>query len=494
MLQVPSVSSSLHASSFRAFASIRFMSGIPFSARGLHGLNVRGFKTCGMSPLSTSVASLSSLSLKTTSPLLSRGLASNSKEGNGGEDKGDAGVARWLFLCSGLVFSMVVIGGLTRLTRSGLSMTDWKLQGGKPPMNDEEWEAEFGKYKQSPEYRKVHNGISLEDFKFIYFWEYSHRMLGRVVGITFALPFAYFAYRGRLLRPGLKPRLFSILTLIGCQGLVGWWMVRSGLEEPEFETEEPKVSPYRLATHLLSAFGIYTLLFTTALKVHPSAMTGGVSVKIPPTLRGAAAVTTGLVALTVASGAFVAGNHAGLVYNEFPLMGGRLIPEDIIDPKLLPQWRNFFENSSLVQFDHRVLGMSTATSVFLLWTYATRILAPGSARLLAHSLLGMACLQASLGIGTLLYFVPVPLAAAHQAGSLTLFTLCLWFRHSLRRAPSRVMEGGVGGGGVGGVGGAAANRAFSTVSRPAPIPFTTRTPLRPYRMSPAPEDVRRVRS
>lgn len=367
--------------------------------------------------------------------------SSSSNSSSSASAKGDKGVSRWLFVCSGLVFTMVVVGGLTRLTKSGLSMTDWKLTGSMFPIGQEQWEAEFTKYKQSPEFEKTNKDMPLEDFKFIFFWEYGHRMLGRVIGLSFALPLAFFWARGRLNIPGmhLKPKLLGVGGLILSQGLIGWWMVRSGLEEPEFKSEEPKVSPYRLATHLLSAFAIYTCLFTTALEVRAGPALAEAAVYAPKKLRVAVAVTTGLVGLTVASGAFVAGNRAGLCYNEFPLMGGRWMPEDIVDPKLQPVWRNVFENSSLVQFDHRWLGITTGTAIAGLWACIRTAPVNPAARMAANAMVGMAGVQISLGIATLLYLVPIPLAASHQAGSLTLFTICLYLRHAIVRGKGRAV-------------------------------------------------------
>lgn len=341
-------------------------------------------------------------------------------------------MASWLFACSGLVFGMVVVGGLTRLTKSGLSMTDWKFAGERAPMTQTEWEEEFERYKSFPEYEQVHKGMTLDEFKFIFFMEWGHRMLGRVVGLGFLLPLTYFAARGRLSMPGLRlpARLTGIFGLIVGQGFVGWWMVKSGLEKPAKEYEVAKVSPYRLATHLLSAFVIYTCMLTTGMRVWTGPVAQGVP--IPARLKLAVTATTALVATTAASGAFVAGNGAGLCYNEFPLMGGRFIPEDIVNPYLDPKWRNFFENSTLVQFNHRVLGCSTAAVVTGLFFYTRSM--PGltaNARLASKSLLTMVGLQVSLGISTLLLYVPTHLAATHQAGSLILLSTCLWLRHAL---------------------------------------------------------------
>ncbi|XP_021665738.1 cytochrome c oxidase assembly protein COX15 isoform X3 [Hevea brasiliensis] len=257
-------------------------------------------------------------------------------------------VGIWLFGSAMWVFSMVVLGGVTRLTRSGLSMTDWKFTGSLPPVSDEEWLNEFEKYKQSPEYKRVNKGMSVEDFKFIYWMEYAHRMWGRGLGIMFALPFSYFLRKGYItLRLGL--RLSTLFALGAGQGLIGWWMVKSGLEEPASDYAQPRVSPYRLAAHLTSAFVIYSGLFWTALSV---------VMPEPPAeslawVRGAAKVkrlalpASLIVGITAVSGAFVAGNDAGHAYNTFPKMGDTWIPEDIFEMK--PLIRNFFENTSTVQ-------------------------------------------------------------------------------------------------------------------------------------------------
>lgn len=348
------------------------------------------------------------------------------EEGKQGQQEwaGDRGVALWLFSVAGLVFGMVVIGGLTRLTKSGLSMVEWRLFGERPPTTPELWEEEFAKYKKHPEYIKLNQGMTLEEFQFIYFWEYGHRMLGRVVGGAFLFPFIYFASRGRLRQPLLKGKLTVIGCMILSQGLVGWWMVKSGLQQHPDDYNIPRVSPYRLAAHLLSAFAIYTGLFTVGMSVLPRGP--GAAMATTPLVRLLSVGATVLVGVTVASGAFVAGNQAGLCYNEFPLMGGRFIPEDIVDPRLQPAWRNFFENSTLVQFDHRWLG--TGTGLFIAGVYwATRALPlVHPARLPATLLCGMAGVQVALGITTLLTYVPVPLAAIHQSGALTLYTLSLW--------------------------------------------------------------------
>ncbi|KAJ4725418.1 cytochrome c oxidase assembly protein COX15-like [Melia azedarach] len=348
-------------------------------------------------------------------------------------------VGIWLFGSAAWVFSMVVLGGITRLTRSGLSMTDWKFTGGLPPLSDEEWLQEFEKYKQSPEYKRVNKGMSVEDFKFIYWMEYAHRMWGRGLGIIFALPFSYFLRKGYItLRLGL--RLSALFALGAGQGLIGWWMVKSGLEEPASEYSQPRVSPYRLTAHLTSAFVIYTGLFWTALSV---------VMPEPPAesvawVRGAAKVkklalpVSLIVGITAVSGAFVAGNDAGRAYNTFPKMGDTWIPDDIFDMK--PLIRNFFENTSTVQLDHRILATTTLLSIGALWWSTRKLDIHPAIRALIGSTVGMAALQVTLGISTLLAYVPVSLGSAHQAGALTLMTLMILLNHTVRKPSMSLLK------------------------------------------------------
>ncbi|XWS51675.1 hypothetical protein CRYUN_Cryun11dG0003700 [Craigia yunnanensis] len=322
--------------------------------------------------------------------------------------------------------------GVTRLTRSGLSMTDWKFTGSFPPLSDEEWQQEFEKYKQSPEYKRVNKGMSIEDFKFIYWMEYAHRMWGRALGVMFALPFSYFLRKGYItLHLGL--RLSALFALGAGQGLIGWWMVKSGLEEPASEYIQPRVSPYRLAAHLTSAFVIYSGLFWTALSVvmpEPPAESlawahGAAKIKrlaIPVSL---------IVGITAVSGAFVAGNDAGRAYNTFPKMGDAWIPDNIFELK--PLISNFFENTSTVQLDHRILATTTLISICALWWSTRKLDIHPAIRSLVGSTFGMAALQVTLGVSTLLSYVPVSLGTAHQAGALTLLTLMLLLNHTVRR-------------------------------------------------------------
>lgn len=400
-------------------------------------------------------------------------------------------VAKWILGTSGLVAGMVHIGGVTRLTKSGLSITDWKPLGSLPPMTTEEWMQEFDRYKQFPEWQQ-RKSMDLEEFKYIFYWEWGHRMLGRVVGVCFAAPWAYFALRRRI-PPGYHNRMRVLFTLGGTQGLVGWWMVKSGLgEDRRNDTHEIRVSPYRLAAHLGMAFTTYSALVWTGLGILqiPNDVANGVNgnfgsqskivelarslskeaTKHAKRVRGGAAAVTGLTAVTIASGAFVAGNDAGNAYNTFPKMDEQWIPvDDMIDPTIQPVYRNAFENTAMVQWNHRVLGTSTALSaltlagVGLFHPAARSAVTPQVNRGL-KVLGGVAVGQMSLGIATLLSYVPIGLAAVHQLGSLVVLSTGIYVVHSLRYVSpgvlrlvgKRVATNAASSGGGGGAGGAAA--------------------------------------
>lgn len=374
-------------------------------------------------------------------------------------------VGWWFAGISAMVFGTVSLGGVTRLTESGLSMTNWSFVGRRPPWSQEEWEAEFEEYKKFPEYSQVHSSMTLEEYKFIFYMEYGHRMWGRCIGIAFAVPAAIFAARGHFKEAWVKRRVGLVGSLIVFQGFLGWYMVKSGLDgDAEDPTFIARVSQHRLASHLGTAFTIYGLALTAAFRhlAHPVpfAAAGTAAAAV----RRLAPPSKGLVALsfvTAISGALVAGMDAGLVYNSFPKFADRWIPSDIL--ALDPPMRNMLENATTVQFQHRVLGMTTAACVAATWVLVRRgrltqcanvfeaaagtgtktvpastsaVAAVAQAKRVergAHMLLGMVAVQVSLGVGTLLYFVPVPLAAAHQAGSLTLLSLAIWLAHLLRR-------------------------------------------------------------
>ena len=364
-----------------------------------------------------------------------------------------AAVAKWLLGCSGVVAGIVHVGGITRLTKSGLSMTDWKPLGSLPPMNAKEWDEEFERYQSYPEFEQ-RKCMTVEEFKFIYFWEWGHRMLGRFVGICFAAPFAYFAVKKRVPQ-GYYPRCFTLLTMGGTQGLVGWWMVKSGLgENRRGDKKEIRVSPYRLAAHLSMAFSTYSLLYWTGLDLlHPSSRLKSVAsslsrdaIRRAKTLRSGSIVVTSLTALTAFTGAFVAGNDAGNAYNTFPKMSDQWIPlDDMIDESLQPMYRNIFENTATVQWDHRTLALTTAASILGLTSVGG--LHPAFRQALTPQvkkgliIMGSTAVgQVSLGIVTLLNYVPVHLAAAHQLGSLVLLSSGLYLIHSFRYVSPTVLR------------------------------------------------------
>lgn len=332
-------------------------------------------------------------------------------------------IAVWLLACCALVFAMVVVGGVTRLTNSGLSIVEWQpIVGTFPPLSQNDWEVVFEKYHQTPQYQKVNQGMSLEEFKGIFWWEYFHRLLGRVIGLAFFIPFVYFVARKGIDRPlGLK--LAGIFLLGGLQGAMGWYMVKSGL------VDNPHVSQYRLTAHLGLAFVIYATMLWVALGLlFPASSLRGDG-RLRGLRRFSRALTT-LIFIMVLSGGFVAGIRAGLAYNTFPLMNGHFIPPEIF--MLEPWYRNFFDNMATVQFDHRMIAWMLAFLVPLFWFKSRQLPLPASTRLACNLLLAMLAVQISLGIATLLLVVPLPLAAAHQGGAVLLFTAALWVNHKLR--------------------------------------------------------------
>ena len=331
-------------------------------------------------------------------------------------------IAGWLLLCCAMVFAMVVLGGVTRLTGSGLSMVEWDpIFGILPPLNDAAWSETFDLYKQSPEYRKINLGMDLDGFKSIYWFEYAHRVLGRAIGTVFLVPFLFFLARGWITR-SMAPKLILMFILGGLQGLLGWYMVKSGL------VDNPHVSQYRLTAHLGLAVIIYAFMFRVALGLWNGTGRPG---NIPPVLRRTAALLGGLVFITILSGGLVAGLKAGLAYNTFPLMDGHWIPQTIFLKE--PLWRNFFENIATVQFDHRVLATVVFTGVFITWLTSFRYQLPRPARTGLHLVMAAALLQVTLGISTLLMHVPVPLASMHQAGALLLLTAVIYLHHQATR-------------------------------------------------------------
>lgn len=400
-----------------------------------------------------------------------------------------ASVGKWILSTSGLVVAMVHIGGVTRLTKSGLSMTDWKPLGSRPPITTEEWQVEFDRYKAFPEWQQ-RKSMTLDEFKYIYFWEWGHRMMGRVVGVVFGGGWAYFTWLHRpktivgeldwklpksisSIPAGYQSRLALLFAMGGMQGLVGWWMVKSGLgDDRRGDYKEIRVSPYRLAAHLGMAVGTFSLLTWTGLNVLSYPMDAyplvakevsqksafsllqqytksltPIALQHAQRTRVGVLSTIGLTGCTILSGAFVAGNDAGNAYNEFPLMNGQFIPwDDMVDTEITPKWRNMFETTATVQWNHRMLGTSTALTALGVAGYG--LLHPAGRATAAKSVLSMspqatrglvalgtaATAQMSLGILTLLNYVPVSLAACHQLGSLAVLTTGLYSAHSLRYA------------------------------------------------------------
>jgi cytochrome c oxidase assembly protein subunit 15 len=326
----------------------------------------------------------------------------------------DHAVGLWLLACCAMIFVMVVIGGITRLTESGLSITQWRpLSGIVPPLSAADWEREFALYQQIPEYQQLNRGMTLGEFKGIFWWEFVHRLWARLIAVFFAAGFLLLLLR-RQLRRSLVPHLVAMFALGGLQGGLGWFMVESGL------TTRTDVSQYRLAAHFLAAMAIYSYMLWMALSLLRPTPAGGAR-RLRPHLLAIA----GALLLTLSFGAFVAGLNGGLVYNSFPLMGGALIPGDAFQTT----W-SAFEDPVTAQFIHRWLAMTVVALAAILWL-RRRGLAPAAA-LPINLLAAMALLQAGLGIGTLLMEVPIALAAAHQAGAVVLWTLALWSLHATR--------------------------------------------------------------
>jgi len=330
-------------------------------------------------------------------------------------------IAIWLFICCFMIFVMVLLGGATRLNHSGLSMVEWKpLSGMLPPLTHDEWETTFHKYQQFPEFKQMNSDMDLEGFKSIFWLEYIHRIWGRAIGMVFFLPFLFFLLKGWVDK-SLVPKLIIMFILGGLQGLLGWYMVMSGL------IDHPDVSQYRLTAHLGLAFLVYAYIFWVALDLLWPRPGGSGSIRISNRRWWLAMVLFILVFITVLSGGFVAGTDAGFIYNTFPLMGDRLVPAGLFT--LEPPIRNIFENVTTVQFNHRLLAFTIFTFVVVLWTTLLKIDLLPRARLVVHFLLAAVVLQLILGISTLLLIVPVSLGVAHQAGALILFTTALWTLH-----------------------------------------------------------------
>lgn len=334
-------------------------------------------------------------------------------------EKSHRAIALWLLVVCALIFTMVVLGGVTRLTHSGLSIVEWKpLVGTIPPLTHADWLELFEKYQLTPEYQKVNVGMDLAGFQNIFWLEYFHRLLGRLIGLAFLLPFVYFLVRKQVER-ALAPKLWLLFALGAAQGLLGWLMVASGL------VDVPRVSPYRLTAHLGMALLIYGFMLWVALGLlwpRPAA-------SVAPLRRHGLGVTA-LLVITFLAGGFVAGTRAGFAFNDWPWMHGHFIPEGLY--AMQPLWADWFENIATVQFHHRLLAYLLVVAIPAWWWMARRHTLDGVTRGVFNLLLAMLAVQVLLGIFTLIYVVPVPLAGAHQAGAMVLFTLALVLNHRLR--------------------------------------------------------------
>jgi cytochrome c oxidase assembly protein subunit 15 len=321
-------------------------------------------------------------------------------------------VRLWLYAVAALVLAMVLVGGATRLTESGLSITEWRpVMGTLPPLGEAQWQTEFEKYQAIPQYRQFNQGMSLDAFKTIYWWEWTHRLIGRLIGVAFLLPFLWFLWRGWV-GPGLRGRLWFIFGLGALQGAVGWWMVASGL------AERVEVSQYRLATHLVLACVIYAAMIWTAQRLGARP-----AVPMPARIRLSAFGLLILVLAQIYLGALVAGLRAGYIYNTWPLIDGALVPDAARLFLETPAWRNFFENTLTAQFDHRMMAYVIFVCVLLHVFDVSRTVKQSWVLTSAIVFAVAVTLQAALGIWTLLLRVPISLALMHQAMAMLVLTI-----------------------------------------------------------------------
>lgn len=344
----------------------------------------------------------------TSDPLTSDPVTPDPASRRVARPRGTGAVRIWLYAVAVLVVAMILVGGATRLTDSGLSITEWKpIHGTIPPLSDGEWQEEFAKYREIPEYKLINEGMSLDAFKSIFWWEWAHRFLGRFIGVAFALPLAVFWIAGRL-TPALKPRLLGILALGGLQGAVGWWMVASGL------VDRVDVSQYRLAIHLTLACIILAAIVWVADGLRPA------GAPVPARLKRGAAVLVAVVFVQIFLGGLVAGLKAGWTFNTWPLLDGALVPGGLMVQA--PWWLNVFENPKTVQFDHRLVAYALLVLVVLHAIAAARLAPKSEAAGRAWLLVLLVVVQATIGIAALVLVVPLSLGLAHQLGA----TVLLW--------------------------------------------------------------------
>jgi heme a synthase len=333
-------------------------------------------------------------------------------------------IRHWLYAVALLIFAMVLVGGATRLTESGLSIVEWKpVTGTLPPLGEDAWHAEFDKYKTIPQFQHRNSAMTLAEFKTIFWWEWAHRLMGRLIGAAFLLPFLWFLVKGWI-GPGLRWRLWTIFGLGALQGAVGWWMVASGL------TERLEVSQYRLGTHLILACVIFAAVLWTAER-----MSGGARVEVPPRVRATAIALVVLVLFQIYLGALVAGLRAGLIYNTWPLIDGSFIPDGARLTHETPLWRNVFENTLMVQFDHRMMAYALFVLTLLHAVDAVVAVRRGPVLTTALALACGVAIQAMLGILTLLHQAPIALALLHQA--MAILVLALATHHAQRMIARR---------------------------------------------------------
>lgn len=377
-------------------------------------------------------------------------------------------IAYWLFGTSALVIAIVALGGATRLTESGLSITEWKpVTGAIPPLSQADWDVEFAKYQNSPEFKQLHSMMTVDEFKFIFFMEWSHRLLGRAIGLICLVPTAYLIAKKRV-SPSVAKRLIGICGLLGLQGAIGWWMVYSGLDQKQLDVRKsiPTVSQYRLTTHLAAAFALYGAMIWTGLDIlaenkwfkNPAEALKHFKILEAPSLRPLRKSALGLlviITITAMSGGFVAGLDAGMIYNEFPKMGEGYIPpkSELFSSYYARKadlsdlwWRNLLDNPTTVQLIHRVLACTATASVFAVHMYSnyhrfigkTGVVPRFAAKRLGD-LMGLVTLQVVLGISALIYTVPVDIGTAHQSCAVLLFTGSLFLVHALR-LPGRAIK------------------------------------------------------
>jgi len=336
-------------------------------------------------------------------------------------DKTKRFIIIWLITACFLIFLLLVVGGITRLTHSGLSMVEWKpLIGTIPPLNEAQWNQTFDLYQQFPEYQKLNEGMQLSEFKKIFLWEYAHRLIGRLIGLIFVIPFLYLLILRRLNREWIK-RLLIMFTFGLAQGLLGWYMVKSGL------VDNPYVSHYRLAAHLIMAFILMGYIFWSLLMLISNSFPQKENVD----LKRGAWIILFIVTVQIVYGAFTAGLKAGFAYNTFPKMNGAWLPPGFL--ALAPMYKNFFENPYTVQFLHRTLGWLNIFLIIVVWIYTKREEMEPRPKMAINMLSGWVIFQFLLGVLTLVLVVPISLAVLHQAGAMILFLLSIFWLHALSK-------------------------------------------------------------